>query len=61
MKQSIIITIEDGGMTVKADGFQGSACTEATKKIIAALGKKTEDTKTSAYFEHTTITNKQRA
>ena len=54
MKTITLIIAPDGKTKVEAHGFTGSSCTDATKFIETALGRKTEQQFKPEYF---TITN----
>lgn len=51
MKQIQITVDPDGEVTVKAEGFVGKGCKEATRFIEKALGSVTGRTMTSAYYQ----------
>lgn len=52
MKQ-IEVVIENGRAQVKTQGFEGTACIDATKDLERAMGATTEDVKTPEYdFKH---------
>ena len=56
--KKIIVTLVDGKATVKADGYKGETCKDATRLIEKALGQIIEDTPTSEMYEQD-ITDRQ--
>ena len=59
MPQVIIDITPEGETTVKAQGFQGAQCKDATRAIENALGKTTKDAKKPEYSQaNTTTSNK---
>lgn len=58
----IIVTIDpEGRATVKAEGYRGKSCQDATKAIRAALGQETSEKKTPDYYLSETAGNRQTA
>lgn len=60
MSKKIIVRIaKDGATTVKTEGFEGTACKDATKQLEQALGTVTDDQPTQEMYtppeQHTTI------
>lgn len=56
----IIVTIDpEGQATVKAEGYRGKSCQDATKAIRAALGAQTSERKTPDYYLSETAGNRQ--
>jgi len=50
MKRIEITVKPDGTMEVKAQGYKGKSCEEATRKIIAALGEENQHTRSAEYY-----------
>ena len=50
MKRIGIIVKPDGTLEVRAQGYRGKSCEEATRKIIAALGEESQHTRLSEYY-----------
>ena len=49
--KKIVVKINKGQVTVKAEGYPGATCTDATKLIEKALGQVTEDTPTEEMYQ----------
>ena len=49
--KKIVVKINKGQVTVKAEGFPGATCKDATKLIEKALGQVTEDTDTEEMYQ----------
>ena len=50
MKSITLIIAHDGKTTVETHGFDGQSCTDASKFLETALGRKTEQQFKSEYF-----------
>ena len=52
MSERIEITVDPrGGVRVETKGFAGRACQEASRFLEAALGRRTAEQRTSAYYQ----------
>ena len=57
MKEIIVTIGTDGSSKVETKGFAGAECLKATADLEAALGKKTNDTKTREFHATASATN----
>ena len=56
IRKELIIVIEpSGNLNIKTVGFKGSECEEELKPIEKELGKVTERTRTSEYYQQKSI------
>lgn len=58
-KQIIVEVSETGEITIRAVGFKGSSCQQATAALERALGKVTKDSKTPEYYQQSQQTQQQ--
>lgn len=49
--KKVIVNINKGQVTVKAEGYKGESCKDATNALEKALGKTIDDTPTSEMYE----------
>lgn len=60
VKQSLLIEIgPDGKLKIKTEGFKGNECETELKPIEQAVGKVTERSRTSEYYQ-ANVTNKSK-
>ena len=59
MKSITLIIAHDGKTTVETHGFTGSSCTDATKFLETALGRKTEQQYKTEYFSTNNLQQKE--
>jgi len=50
MQRIIVRVSPNGETTVKAEGYQGKSCQDATKALRAALGQQIEEKRTGDYY-----------
>ena len=55
-----IVVDPKGATTVKTRGFQGSSCRDASRFIEEALGQKTGERFTSAFYQKATVEQHQK-
>ena len=55
-EQNIIITIDDEGITVEGEGFQGNGCVTEISKVMRKMGGEGKMEKKPEYHQRTTTT-----
>jgi hypothetical protein len=51
MRQITVTVDAEGGVVVKAEGYTGHSCKEATKALVEALGQQQSERLTEEYFQ----------
>jgi len=59
MKTIEIIVTRDGNTTVRAAGFRGSSCREASRFIEQAIGKTQSERMTTEFYQTEAVQQKQ--